>query len=65
MSETELLEIDIKDINNASERIEEALNDLSEVEGFADEDYNYLQDIVDKLQTLRIEKENKMEILED
>lgn len=65
MSETELLEIDIKDINNASERIEEALNDLSEVEGFDDEDYNCLQDIVDKLQTLRIEKENKLEILED
>lgn len=65
MSETELLEIDIKDIINASERIEEALNDLSEVEGFDDEDYNYLQDIVDKLQTLRIEKENKLEILED
>lgn len=65
MSETELLEIDIKDISNASERIEEALNDLSEVEGFDDEDYNCLQDIVDKLQTLRIEKENKLEILED
>ena len=65
MSETELLEIDIKDISNASERIEEALNDLSEVEGFDDEDYNCLQDIVDKLQTLRIEKENKLEMLED
>lgn len=64
MSETELLEIDIKDIKNGMNNLEEAINNLSDIEEFEDEDYNYLQDLIEKLRDIRIDKENKLEILE-
>lgn len=64
MSETELLEIDIKDIKNGMNNLEEVINNLSDIEEFEDEDYNYLQDLIEKLRDLRIDKENKLEILE-
>lgn len=64
MSEAELLEVDIKDIKNGTNRLEEAINDLKNIEEFPDEDYNYLQDLIEKLRDLRIDKENKLEILE-
>lgn len=65
MTEIELLEIDIKDIDNAIENLEEATHNLSDIEEFEDEDYNYLQDLIEKLRDIRIDKENKLEILED
>ena len=54
MSETELLEIDIKDIKNGMNNLEEAINNLSDIEEFEDEDYNYLQDLIEKLRDKKI-----------
>lgn len=64
MSEAELLEVDIKDIKNGTNRLEEAINDLKDIEEFPNEDYNYLQDLIEKLRDIRIDKENQLEILE-
>lgn len=65
MSETELLEIDIEDIKAGMCDLENAVNNLSDIEEFEDEDYNYLQDLIEKLRDIRVDKENKLEILED
>lgn len=64
MSEAELLEIDIEDIKAGMCDLENALNNLSDIKEFEDDDYNYLQDIIEKLRDIRIEKENELEILE-
>lgn len=64
MNEKEMLEIDIVDLRNAYKRIQEALNDLKDVDGL-DEQYNELHSIAEDINDLRIEKESKLERLEE
>lgn len=64
MDEKEMLEIDIGDLKNAYKRIQEALNDLKDVDGL-DEQYNELHSIAEDINDLRIEKESKLERLEE
>lgn len=65
MDEKEMLEIDIGDLRNAYEKLQEALNDLREVEDFSEEQYHQLFDIAEDINDLRIEKESKLERLEE
>ena len=64
MDEKEMLEVDIGDLKNAYNRIQEALNDLKDVDGL-DEQYNELHSIAEDINDLRIENENKLERLEE
>lgn len=65
MNDKELLEIDIGDLRNAYDRIQEALNDLRDVEEFEESKYNDLFYIAESINELRIEKEIKLERLEE
>lgn len=65
MDEKEMLEIDIGDLRNAYEKLQEALNDLRDVESFKEEQYHQLFDIAEDINDLRIENENKLERLEE
>ena len=64
MNEKEMLEIDIGDLRNAYKKMQEVLNDLKDVDGL-DEQYNELHSIAEDINDLRIEKESKLERLED
>lgn len=64
MDEKEMLEVDIGDLKNAYNRIQEALNDLKDVDGL-DEQYNELHSIAEDINDKRIENENKLERLEE
>lgn len=65
MDEKELLEIDIENLKDAYNRIQEALNDLKDVENFEDEQYKELYFLAEDINDLRIEKESKLERLEE
>lgn len=64
MEEQEILEIDIGDLRHAYEKMQEVLNDLKDVDGL-DEDYIELNEIAERINDLRIDKEVKLEKLED
>ena len=64
MEEQEILEIDIGDLRHAYEKMQEVLNDLKDVEGL-DEDYIELNEIAERINDLRIDKEVKLERLEE
>ena len=64
MEEQEILEIDIGDLRHAYEKMQEVLNDLKDVDGL-DEDYIELNEIAERINDLRIEKEVKLERLEE
>ena len=64
MDEKEMLEVDIGDLKNAYNRIQEALNDLKDVDGL-DEQYNKLHSIAEDINDLRIEKECELERMEE
>lgn len=65
MDEKEMLEIDIGDLRNAYEKIQEALNDLRDVEDFSEEQYQQLFNIAENINDLRINNECKLERLEE
>lgn len=65
MDEKEMLEIDIGNLRNAYDKIQESLNDLRDVEEFEDTKYNDLFYIAESINELRIEKESKLERLEE
>ncbi len=62
MDEKELLEVDIENLKDAYKRIQEALNDLKDVDGL-DEQYNELHSIAEDINDLRIKNESKLERL--
>lgn len=64
MEEKEYLEIDIENLKDAYKRIQEVLNDLKDVDGL-DEQYNQLHYIAEDINDERINKENKLERLEE
>ena len=64
MDDKEMLEIDIGDLKHAHKKIQEVLNDLKDVDGL-DEQYNELHSIAEDINDLRIEKERKLEGLEE
>jgi len=64
MDEKEMLEIDIENMKDAYERLQEALNDLKDVDGL-DNEYEDLYTIAEIINDNRIEKENKLERLEE
>lgn len=64
MDEKEMLEIDIENLKDAYERLQETLNDLKDVEGL-DNEYEDLYTIAEIINDNRIEKENKLERLEE
>lgn len=64
MDDKEMLEIDIGDLKHAYNKMQEALNDLKDVDGL-DEQYNELHSIAEDINDLRIEKECKLERLEE
>lgn len=65
MDEKEMLEIDIENLKDAHNRIQEALNDLRDVEGFTEEQYHQLFYIAEDINDLRINKEVKLEKMEE
>lgn len=65
MDEKEMLEIDIDNLKDAYNRIQEALNDLKDVENYSDAQYEELNYLAEDINDLRIEKENKLERLEE
>lgn len=65
MDEKEMLEVDIGDLRNAYDKIQEALNDLRDVEEFEESKYNDLFYIAESVNELRMEKEIKLERLEE
>ena len=65
MDEKELLEIDIENLKDAYSRIQEALNDLKDVDNYSDEQYNELHYLAEDINDLRIDKESKLERLEE
>ena len=64
MEEQEILEIEIGDLRHAYEKMQEVLNDLKDVDGL-DEDYIELNEIAERINDLRIDKEVRLEILEE
>lgn len=64
MEEQEILEIDIGDLKHAYEKMQEVLNDLKDVDGL-DDDYIELNEISERINDLRIDKEVRLEILEE
>ena len=64
MNEKEMLEVDIENLKDAYNRIQEALNDLKDVDGL-DEQYNELHSIAEDINDKRIENENKLERMEE
>ena len=64
MEEKEILEIDIGDLKHAYEKMQEVLNDLKDVDGL-DEEYQQLNEIAETINDLRIDKEVKLERLEE
>lgn len=64
MEEQENLEIDIGDLRHAYEKMQEVLNDLKDVDGL-DEEYEQLNEIAEAINDLRINKEAKLERLEE
>lgn len=65
MDEKEMLEIDIENLKDAYNRIQEALNDLKDVENYSDAQYEELGYLAEDINDLRVEKENKLERLEE
>ena len=65
MDEKEMLEIDIENLKDAYNRIQEALNDLKDVGNYSDAQYEELGYLAEDINDLRIEKENKLERLEE
>lgn len=65
MDEKEMIEVDIENLKDAYKRLKETLNDLNDVEDFSDEQYQLLHSIAEDINDLRIEKENKLERLEE
>ena len=65
MGKKEMLEIDIENLKDAYNRIQEALNDLKDVENYSDSQYEELGYLAEDINDLRIEKENKLERLEE
>ena len=64
MEEQEILEIDIGDLRHAYEKMQEVLNDLKDVDGL-DEEYEQLNEIAEAINDLRINKEARLERLEE
>jgi hypothetical protein len=64
MEEQEILEIDIGDLRHAYQKMQEVLNDLKDVDGL-DDDYIELNEIAERINDLRIDKEVKLERLEE
>ncbi len=64
MDEKEMLEVDIEDLKDAYKRIQEALNDLKDVDGL-DEQYELLHSIAEDINDRRIKLEVKLERLEE
>lgn len=64
MEEKDFLEIDIGDLRHAYEKMQEVLNDLKDVDGL-DEEYEQLNNIAEAINDMRIDKETKLECLEE
>lgn len=64
MEEKDLLEIDIGDLKHAYEKMQEVLNDLKDVDGL-DEEYEQLNNIAEAINDMRIDKESKLESVEE
>ena len=64
MEEQEILEIEIGDLRHAYKKMQEVLNDLKDVDGL-DDDYIELNEISERINDLRIDKEVRLEILEE
>ena len=64
MEEKEILEIDIGDLRHAYEKMQEVLNDLKDIDGLEAE-YLQINDIAETINDLRIDKEVKLEILQE
>ena len=64
MEEKDLLEIDIGDLKHAYEKMQEVLNDLKDVDGLAEE-YEQLNNIAEAINDMRIDKESKLESVEE
>lgn len=64
MEEKDFLEIDIGDLRHAYEKMQEVLNDLKDVDGL-DEEYEQLNNIAEAINDMRIDKEIKLEYLEE
>lgn len=65
MNEKDMLEIDVENLKDAYKRLQEALNDLKNVDSFSNEQYQLLHNIAEDINDLRIENENKLERLEE
>ena len=64
MEKQEVLEVDIGDLKHAYEKMQEVLNDLKDVDGL-DEEYEHLNNIAETINDMRIDKEVKLECLEE
>ena len=64
MEDQVILEIDIGYLKHAYEKMQEVLNDLKDVDGL-DDDYIELNEISERINDLRIDKEVRLEILEE
>lgn len=64
MEEKEILEIDIENLKHAYECMQSVLNDLKDVDGL-DEEYEILGNISEQINDLRIDKEARLEIIEE
>lgn len=60
----ENIEVELKDVKSAIENIEQALNNLNEIEGINDE-FKMLEMILSTLDDIRLDIERKLENLEE
>lgn len=64
MEEKETLEVDIEDLNNAYDKIAQAMKDIIELDEL-DEEYAQLEQILDKIKEIRMDKESRLERLQE
>lgn len=64
MEEKEIIEISIEDLNNAYDKIVQAMKDIIELDEL-DEEYSQLEQILDKIKEVRMNKESKLEKLQE
>lgn len=64
MSEIEILNIELKDIKNAIDEINKAMNDISDINGL-DEEYKQLEIIWNTFDNKRLDIERELENLEE
>ena len=65
MDDKDMLEIDIDDIKNAYNKLQEAMNDLEDVDGLDEKIIQDINTLAEMINDLRIEKESKLERIAD